>query len=78
METDLGCNVIRSPAEGSRGRALVHPLLAHAEVGQLAVAVLVQEDVVQFEIPAKGGQRMGAAQAHHHRAVLSFRVDKMG
>lgn len=49
--TDLRCNVIWGPAEGSCGRTVKYALFAHAKVGQLAVAVLVEEDVVQFEVP---------------------------
>ena len=46
-------DIIRSTAESGRGDAIFDSLFAHAEIGDLAVAVRVQEDVVQFEIAAK-------------------------
>ena len=44
----LRCDVIRRPAERGRGDSVLDALLAHAEVGDLAVAVGVQQDVVQL------------------------------
>ena len=48
MRTHLGRDVVRRPAERLRRLARKHALLAHAEVCDLAVALLVQQDVVEL------------------------------
>jgi len=48
---DLWCNVVRGPAERLCERPLPDALLAHPEVGDLDVALLVKHDVVQLEVP---------------------------
>ena len=48
---DLRSYVVRSPAEGLGGRAVPDSLLAHPEVGNLDVSLLVQHDIVQLEVP---------------------------
>lgn len=49
-KTHLGCDVVGRATECGRGPPRQHALLAHAEVGQLAVALGVQEDVVQLQV----------------------------
>ena len=48
---DLGRDVVRSPTERLRHRAVSDPFLAHPKVGYLDVALLVEHDVVQLEVP---------------------------
>ena len=43
--THLGRDVVGRAAEGARGLAGLHVLLAHAKVGQLRVSVRVQQDL---------------------------------
>ena len=43
-------DVVGRATEGGRGHVALDALLAHAEVGNLAVAVRVEQDVVQLEI----------------------------
>ncbi len=47
---DLRRDVVGGAAEGGGGVSLPDALLAHAVVGQLDVALVVQEDVVQLEV----------------------------
>lgn len=47
----LGGDVVRRAAEGGGGHAVHDALFAHAKVGQLAVALGVQQDVVQLQVP---------------------------
>ena len=49
----LRCDVVRSSAEGRCGDAALDSFLAHPEVGDLAVAVGVQQDVVQLQVSVK-------------------------
>lgn len=49
----LGRNVIWRPAEGGGGDAVEDTLLAHPKVCQLTVAVCIQQDVVQLQVPAE-------------------------
>ena len=51
-DTDLGRDVVGRAAEGARGLVAEDALLAHAEVGDLDVALRVQHHVVQLEISA--------------------------
>ena len=46
----LWCDVVWRAAEGGGGDSVLDALLAHAEVGDLAVTVAVQQDVVQLEV----------------------------
>ena len=48
---DLRRNVVWGPAEGLCEDSVPDPLLAHPEVCDLDVALLVQHDVVQLEVP---------------------------
>lgn len=48
---DLRRDVVRGPAEGLGEDSVPDPLLAHPEVCDLDVALLVQHDVVQLEVP---------------------------
>jgi len=47
-------NVIRSSAESGGGHAALDALLAHAEIGNLAVALSVQQDVVELQVSVEG------------------------
>ena len=47
---DLRRDVVRRPAERLGGRPIPDALLAHAEVRDLDVALLVEHDVVQLEV----------------------------
>lgn len=49
----LGRNVIWRPAEGGGGDAVEDTFLAHPKVCQLTVAVCIQQDVVQLQVPAE-------------------------
>jgi len=46
----LRCDVVRRSAEGGCGDGALDAFLAHAEVGDLAVPVRVQQDVVQLQV----------------------------
>ena len=48
----LRCDVVRGAAEGACGHAIIHVLLTHAEVSDFDVALGVQHDVVELQIPA--------------------------
>ena len=48
---DLGSDVLRGSTEGSGGAARRDPNLAQTEVGNLDVALDVEHDVVQLEVP---------------------------
>lgn len=48
----LGGDVVGRAAEGAGGVALKHALPAHAEVGDLDVALAVQQHVVQLQVSA--------------------------
>lgn len=56
-ETDLRGNIIRGPAERSRGNTFKYALLAHAKICQFAVTVFVKKNIVQLQIPEKKGKR---------------------
>ena len=49
---DLGSDVLRGSTEGSGGAARRDPNLAQTEVGNLDVAVRVEQKILQLEIPA--------------------------
>lgn len=51
FSSHLWRDVVRGAAEGARGHAFVHVLLAHAEIRDLDVALGVQHYVVQLQIP---------------------------
>lgn len=51
FNSHLWRDVVRGAAEGARGHAFVHVLLAHAEIRDLDVALGVQHYVVQLQIP---------------------------
>lgn len=55
--THLRGNVVRRAAEGGRGNPVADPLLAHPEICQFAVALVVQQDVVQFQISARNTEQ---------------------
>ena len=48
--TYLWSYVIRSATEGLSGSAIKNPLFTHAKVGNLYVAILIEEDIVQLEV----------------------------
>ena len=48
---DLWSDVVRSPTERLGHGPVTDVLLAHPKVGYLDVAVLVEHDVVQLEVP---------------------------
>ena len=48
---DLRRDVVRGPAEGLGEDPVPDPLLAHPEVCDLDVSLLVEHDVVQLEVP---------------------------
>lgn len=50
--SDLRRDVVWRPAEGVGADPVEDALLAHAKVCQLAVAVCVQQDVVELQVPA--------------------------
>ena len=52
----LGGDVVRGAAEGAGLFVPGHVLLAHAEVGNLDVAAVVQQHIVQLEVPEGKGQ----------------------
>lgn len=54
--THLGGDVVRGAAEGAGLFVPGHVLLAHAEVGNLDVAAVVQQHIVQLEVPEGKGQ----------------------
>ena len=53
LGADLGCNVVWCAAEGGGGDPIQDALLAHAEVGQLTVALCVEQDVVQLQVSGR-------------------------
>ena len=48
---DLRRDVVRGPAKGLGEDPVPDPLLAHPEVCDLDVSLLVEHDVVQLEVP---------------------------
>lgn len=48
---DLGRDVVRGPAERLGHHPAADILLAHTEVGDFDMSVLVQHDVVQLQVP---------------------------
>ena len=50
VRSHLRRDVVWRAAEGGGGDSVLDALLAHAEVGDLAVTVAVQQDVVQLEV----------------------------
>lgn len=77
----LGGDVIGSAAERFRRPVAVQALLAHAEVGDLDVPVLVEQDVVQLEIPVDDAATVQEEQADRYfRRVKpddEIRVDQL-
>lgn len=55
--THLRSNIVGRAAEGGRGDPVADPLLAHPEVCQFAVALMVQQYVVQFQISARNTEQ---------------------
>ena len=55
---DLRRNVVRGPAEGLGEDPVPDPLLAHPEVCDLDVSLLVEHDVVQLEVPVDDAVRV--------------------
>lgn len=55
--THLWSDIVGRATEGGRGDSVTDPLLAHSEVCQLAVALVVQQYVVQFEISERERER---------------------
>jgi len=49
-DVNLGSDVVRCSAEGRGGRAVFDALFAHAEVGDFAVTIRVQQNVIQLQI----------------------------
>ena len=67
---DLRRDVVRCPAECGGGVALADPFLAHPVVGELDVTLVVEEDVVQLEIPADDAPLVQVVQSQaYFRAV---------
>lgn len=50
----LGSYVVRRSAEGLGGDAIQHIFFTHAEIRNLDVALTVQHDIIQLQIPARG------------------------
>lgn len=48
----LGGDVVGRPTEGRRPGVALHVLLAHAEVGNLDMALRVKQHVVQLQVSA--------------------------
>lgn len=48
--THLRGNIVRSATESRRGDTVADPLLAHSEICQFTVTLVVQQYVVQFQI----------------------------
>lgn len=55
--THLRSNVVGRAAEGGRGDPVADPLLAHPEICQFAVALVVQQYIVQFQISARNTEQ---------------------
>ena len=55
---DLRRDVVRGPAEGLGEDPVPDPLLAHPEVCDLDVSLLVEHDVVQLEVTVHHAQGM--------------------
>ena len=60
----LWSDVVRGPAECLGHGPITDVLLAHPEVRDLDVPVLVQHDVVQLEVPVDHTQRVEEDDAH--------------
>lgn len=52
--THFRCDVVGCPAERHGAPVADDVLLAHAEVGDLDVSVLVEKDVVKLQVSANG------------------------
>jgi predicted hotdog family 3-hydroxylacyl-ACP dehydratase len=52
-DAHLRCNIIWSPTEGASKFSIKDFLFAHAKICQFAVAMSVQENIVQFQVPLK-------------------------
>lgn len=50
----LRSDVVRGSTEGLGGDAIQHVFFAHAEIGDLDVALAVQHHVIQLQVPAGG------------------------
>lgn len=61
--TYLRCNVVGRSAERLRGRVAEDSFFAHAKVSDLDVAVLIEEDIVQFEVSVDDAARVQEEQA---------------
>ena len=55
--THLRSNVVGRATEGGRGNPVADPLLAHPEICQFAVALMVQQYIVQFQISARNTEQ---------------------
>lgn len=53
QSTHLWSNIVGRAAEGCRGDAITDALLAHSEVCQFTVTLVVQQHIVQFQISGK-------------------------
>lgn len=53
----LRSNVVGRPAERACRVALKHALSAHAEVSYLNVALAVEQNIIQLQIPSDRGDR---------------------
>lgn len=59
----LGRNVIGRAAEGFGGLVAADALFTHAEVGDFYVPVLVQQHVVQLQVPVDDPSRVQVEEA---------------
>lgn len=53
----LGSNVVRRATERGRGNSITDALFAHPEICQLAMALVVQQHIVQFQIPERNQEQ---------------------
>lgn len=65
--TDLRSNIVRSATESGRGDSVTDPLLAHSEVCQFTVTLVVQQYIVQFQISERNKEQheAGSRAANH-------------
>lgn len=62
--THLWSNIVGGATEGGRGDPIANPLLAHPKVGQLTVTFVVQQHIVQFQVPERNQeQRVTGSQS---------------
>jgi hypothetical protein len=62
--TNLGSDVVGSTAKCFGHFLAVDSFLAHAEIGDLDVSVLVEQDVVQFQIAVNDPAAVQEKKAH--------------